>query len=75
MSQRGLIREVEVVDRAPTKGKCARRVSRPTETRLLPTGDFFGDQQRQEIAVAPTFPLGALHEIAPDRRALADAAV
>ena len=28
--------------------------------------DLLGDQQRQEIAIGPRLPLGALHEIAPD---------
>ena len=27
--------------------------------------DLFGDQQREEIAIGPRLPLGALHEVAP----------
>ena len=36
------------------------------QTRLLPMGDLLGDQEREEIAIRPRLPLGALHEIAPD---------
>ena len=46
-------------------GKCARRVSR-AEPRLLPMRDLFGDEQREEVAIGPALPLGALHEVAPD---------
>ena len=29
-------------------------------------GDLLGDQQREEVAIGPRLPLGALHEVAPD---------
>ena len=62
--QRRLIGEVEIIDRLEKRKVRAPR--QPPEPRLLPMGDLLGDQQREEIAIGPRLPLGALHEVAPD---------
>ena len=63
-SQRRLIGEVEIVDRLQKRKVRAARESR--QARLLPMRDLLGDQEREEIAIGPRLPFGALHEIAPD---------
>ena len=37
----------------------------PGNPRLLTLGDFFGDEEREEVAIAPFLPLRALDQLAP----------
>ena len=59
-----LIREIEIIDRLEKRKVGPSRQS--GEPRLLPMGDLFGHEQREEIAIGPGLPLGAVDEIAPD---------
>ena len=63
-AHRRLVREVEIIDGLEKRKVRASREAR--EARLLPMRDLFGDQQREEVAIAPGLALRALHEVAPD---------
>jgi hypothetical protein len=62
--QRGLIGEVEIIDRLQ-KGKVGAPRESP-QACLLPMRDLLGDQEGEEIVIRPRLALGPLHEIAPD---------
>ena len=72
--QRRLVGEVEIVDRLQKRKVRAAR--QPREARLLPMRDFLGDQEREEVAIGPGLPLGALRRDRATRAAHSrDAAV
>jgi hypothetical protein len=62
--QRGLIGEVEIIDRLQKRKVGAPRES--PQARLLPMRDLLGDQEGEEIVIRPRLALGPLYEIAPD---------
>ena len=61
-ADRRLIREIEIID-----GLRKRKMGpsdQPSEPRLLPVGDLFGHEQREEVAIGPGLSFGALDQIA-----------
>jgi len=62
-AHRGLIREIEIIDRLQKRKVRASHQAR--EPRLLPVGDLFGHEQREEVAIGPGLALDALHQVPP----------
>src|ERR1700756_548507 len=58
--ERGLQREVELVDGLEEREVCAPRTA--LQSRLFPSGYFFGQQQCQEVPIRPTFLLGPISD-------------
>lgn len=63
-ADRGLVGEVEIVDRLE-KGK-AGALGEAAQARLVPLGDFFGDEDGEEVLITPLLLLRAPEEIPPD---------
>lgn len=58
-----LVQEVEIIDRLQKRKAGA--AHEPRDARLLPLRDLLGDDERQEVAIGPLLPLGALRQITP----------
>src|SRR4030095_4886901 len=59
--ERGLQREVELVDGLEERKVCA--PSTTLQSRLFPSCYFFGQQQSQEVPIRPTFLLGPISDL------------
>jgi hypothetical protein len=62
-TDRGLHGEIEIIDRLE-KGE-VRAAHHARNPRLLALRDFFRDEERQEVTIAPLLAFRALHQLAP----------